>query len=370
MKKMSWILSAILISFLSFIGTGCSSRTSTAEANEAVEEKAASDVTLTAEATKTAGIETTEVAFRLRTRKIHVPGEIIFNPKRLSHVTARSAGRIEQLFAYRGERVQKAQILLLLYAQDFLSVQAEYLQAWERLKRFAGDPVERAAAQSLYESAKNKLRILDLTDEELAEVEKTGKLMTLLPVRAPLSGSIIESSLTSGDYVEVGASLFRIADLTIVWADVHIFEKDLATVRAGSDVILTAGALPGREFRGRLFQIGNVIDEKTRTVEALVELSNGDGQLRPGMFAEADIVSSLIGSVLVVPLASIQEFQNKQAVFVRTQDNTFAVRYVETGDAFEGSVEIVKGLSEKEPVVAKGSFFLKSEFLKKTLGED
>jgi len=370
MKKMSWILSAMLIFSLSFIGTGCSSRTSTGEAIEAVEEKAASEVTLTAEAMKTAGIETTEAAFRPTTRKIHVPGEIIFNPKRLSHVTARSAGRIEQLLAYPGERVQKAQILLLLYAQDFLSVQAEYLQASERFKRLAGDPVERAAAQSLYESAKNKLRILDLTDEELAEVEKTGKLMTLLPVRTPLSGSIIESSLTSGDYVEVGASLFRIADLTTVWADVHIFEKDLATVRAGADVILQAGALPGREFRGRLFQIGNVIDEKTRTVEARAELPNGDGQLRPGMFAEADIVSPLMSSVLMVPRAAIQEFQNKQAVFVRTQSNTFAVRYVETGDAFDGYVEIVKGLSEKEPVAARGSFFLKSEILKKTLGED
>jgi len=370
MKNLYRMFSAIMIFSFFYIGTGCSSRTSTGEMGEAVEEKAASEVTLTAEAMRTAGIQTAEAVFKPGVRTIHAPGEIIFNPKRLSHVTARSGGRIEQLLAFSGERVQKGQILLYLYTQDFLSIQAEYLQAAARLKRLSGDPFEKASAQSLYESAKHKLRILDLRDDELAEVERTGTLMTLLPVRSPLSGSVIESFLTSGDYVEVGASLFRIADLTTVWADVHIFEKDLASVREGEDVILRAGALPGREFKGRLFQLGNVVDEKTRTVEAYVELANRDGRLRPGMFAEADIISSLTNSVLMVPTASVQEFQNKKAVFVQTRDKTFALRYVETGDAFDGAMEILSGLSEKESVATSGSFFLKSELLKKTLGED
>jgi RND family efflux transporter MFP subunit len=370
MKNTSWILSATAILMLLFISPGCSSRSSTGDAGEAAEEKTISEVTLSPEALKTAGIQTEEAAFRPMARTIHVPGEIVFNPKGLAHITARSEGRIEQLLAYSGERVQKGQILLSLYSQDFLSVQAEYLQAAERFKRLSADSVEKSSAQPLYESAKNKLRILGLTEEELAEVGKTGTLMTLLPVRAPLTGTVIESSLTSGDFVGVGASLFRIADLSTVWADVHIFEKDAPSLRAGAVVVLRAGALPGREFRGRLFQIGSVLDGKTRTVEARVEFANGDGQLRPGMFAEADIVSPLGGSVLAVPAASVQEFQNKKVIFVQTRANAFTVRTVETGDALDGYVEILKGLNEKELVAARGSFFLKSELLKKTLSEE
>ena len=370
MKNTCWILSAFATLMLLFISPGCSSRSSMGEASEAAEEKTVSEVTLSPEALKMAGIQTVEAVFRPTARTIHVPGEIIFNPKGMTHVTARSEGRIEQLLAYPGERVQKGQILLTLYTQDFLSVQAEYLQAAERFKRLSADPVEKGSAQPLYESAKNKLRIFGLGEEELAEVEKTRTLMTLLPVRAPLAGTIIESSLTSGDYVGVGASLYRIADLSTVWASVHVFEKDLPSARVGAVVVLHAGALPGREFKGRLFQIGSVLDDKTRTVEARVELANGDGQLRPGMFAEADIVSPLLGSVLTVPAASVQEFQNRKVIFIETRANTFAVRTVETGAALDGYVEILKGLSEKELVAAGGSFFLKSELLKKTLGEE
>jgi len=370
MKKtcVSLFAPAILVAWL-FL-PACKTKSREEAIVQRAEETAPSSVTLTSEGVKTAGIQTAEAEIRPVIRTIHAAGEINFNPKRLAHVTARTAGRIEQLLVYPGERVQKGQLLLSLYSQDFLMLQAELLQASERFKRLQNDQAEQSTAKGLLDSARSRLRLFDISDAELDEIEKTGSIKTLLPVRAPLGGNISESAVTAGDYVELGASLFKIADLSTVWVHVHIFEKDLSLIRLGSEVALRAGAFPGREFRGRLFQIGTVVDEKNRTIEGRIELANPAGDLRPGMFVEAELISAAEAKSLFVPGAAVQDFQNKKVVFVRTGENTFVRRDVETGMTLDGFVEILKGLEIKEVVATNGSFFLKSELLKKGLEEE
>lgn len=370
MKKTCFSLLAMTILVSGLFLPACKTKSKDEAAAPPVEETSPSSVTLTSEAVKTAGIQTAEAEIRPVIRTIHAAGEINFNPKRLAHVTSRTAGRIEQLLVYPGERVQKGQLLLSLYSQDFLILQAELLQASERFKRLQNDQAEQSAAKSLLVSAQSRLRLFDILDAEIDEIEKTGSIKTLLPVRAPLGGNISESAVTAGDYVELGASLFKIADLSTVWVHIHIFEKDLSIIRPGSEVVFRAGAFPRREFRGRLFQIGTVVDEKNRTVEGRIELANPAGDLRPGMFVEAEVISSAEAKSLFVPGAAVQDFQNKKVVFVRTGENMFVRRDVETGMALDGFVEILKGLEKKEVVATNGSFFLKSELLKKSLEEE
>jgi Cu(I)/Ag(I) efflux system membrane fusion protein len=370
MKKTNLILWAGVILVIGLSLLGCRNHSAQETMAEAAAESTPSSIRLTPEAVKTAGIQTAEAGIRPVIRTIQATGEITFNPKRLAHVTARTAGRIEQLLVYPGERVQKGQLLLSLYSQDFLILQAELFQASERFKRLQNEQAEKSTAKGLLDSARSRLRLFDVTDAELNEIENSGSIKTLLPVRAPLDGNISESAVTAGDYVELGASFFKIADLLRVWVHVHIFEKDLSLIRLGSEVVLRAGAFPGREFRGRLFQIGTVVDEKSRTIEGRIELANPNGDLRPGMFVEAELISSAEAKSLFVPGAAIQDFQNKKVVFVRTGENTFAVRFVETGMTLNGFVEILKGLEKKEVVATNGSFFLKSELLKKSLGEE
>lgn len=368
MKKSHVIIIGILIIGLTL--AACKAAPEKAAASPSAEEKAPAAVTLTPEAVKTAAIVVVEAGFLPAVRTIHAPGEIIFNPKKLAHVTARTSGRIERLFAYQGERIREGQTLLLFYSRDFLSLQADLLQALERFKRLEAEPTEQAVARSLLDSVRNRLRLLDVTDEDLAGIEKTGIIEPLLPVRAPLTGSILESLAIAGDFVEFGVDLFRVADLSTVWADIHIFEKDLASVGPGTEAVIRVGAYPGQDFKGRLFQIGNSVDEKTRTVAGRVELVNADGRLKPGMYVEAELLSSKGGRILCVPAAAVQDFKNIKIVFVKTGENTFARREVETGISLDGFVEILNGLKDKEPVVAGGSFFLKSEILKKSLGGD
>jgi len=370
MNKTRWHFIVASILAFGFFLPGCRNQAPQSASPEAAGETAPTSITLTAEAAQTAGIETAEAGFRPVIRKIHAPGELMFNPKKVAHMTARTSGRVEQLYAYQGDRVAKGQTLLTFYSQDYLTLQAEFLQALEQTKRSSAEPEEKAANQALLDSARNRLRLLDVAEGELAQIENTGVIRTTLEVRAPIPGNIIESLIHAGDYVEFGVNLFRIADLSTVWADIHISEKDLALVWPGSEAVLRFGAYPAREFKSRIFQLGSVVDEKTRTVEGRIELANLDGRLKPGMYLEAEILSAAGSTALFVAGGAVLDLQNKKIVFIRTAPNTFVPREVETGIALDGYVEIVKGLKEKEIVVSSGAFFLKSELLKKSFGEE
>lgn len=370
MRKIKIFIPVLTVMIFALVFQSCKN-TGTGDAESAANEEAAPNtVTLTAEALKTAGIKVEPVQFRPAAQKIRVVGDIQFNAKKYAHITSRASGRIEDILAFPGDKVKQGQPLLNLYSPDFLSLQAELVQASERWKRLKGDDGEQATARALFESVKRKLTLLNVADEELAEIERAHTIRPLLAVRAPFSGSIIEGSAVAGDYVELGGSLFKIADLSSIWACVHIYEKDLSLVRPGSSVIIRVGALPGEEFRGSLLLVGDVVDEKTRTIEGRVEVSNLTGQLKPGMYIEADIISPVERKALFIPGAAVQDHENKKVVFIRTGENMFSLREVTTGRASDGLVEITGGLKEGESVVTGGSFLLKSEMLKKSLGEE
>jgi Cu(I)/Ag(I) efflux system membrane fusion protein len=370
-QPQSIILRLAALALAGLLTAGCKMKSAEEPAAaKPTSETAPTSVSLTPEALKTAGIQTAAAELRPAARTVRATGEILFNPKRVAHVTARTAGRIEKLFAYAGDRVQAGQLLISFYSKDFLSLQAELLQALERSKREGLDDAERRSAQSLLDSVQNRIRVLDIGEDELAAIEKSGRIITLLPVRAPIGGSVIESLVNAGDYMDAGVDLFRLADLSTVWVDLHIFERDLAAVRPGCDASIRAAAFPGRTYTGRIFQLGSVLDEKTRTIAGRVDLANPAGDLRPGMYVDAEIHAAAEEKALLVPAAALQDFLNKKVVFLRTGENVFALREVETGAAFGAFVEVRAGLKEGDVVATTGSFFLKSELLKKTLGED
>jgi Cu(I)/Ag(I) efflux system membrane fusion protein len=365
MKKKTFAHIAAAILVLTFGLPGCRPGSEGEVEDRAADPAVPSSVTLTSEAVRTAGILTAEAEYLPVVRTVRAPGEVALDPKRRANVTARTSGRIESLTAYPGDRVKEGQLLLSLYSPDFLMLQAELLQAAARLNAPLGDgPAERRSAEALVASIRDRLRTLGLADDDIAGIEKAGVLLALLPVRAPLAGTVLESPVTAGDRVELGASLFRIADLSSVRAVLRIYEKDLGSVRIGAAVLLRTASAPGREYEGRIFRLGNVVDVGTRTVEALVNLPNPDGELRQGLYVEAEIAVPSGANAVFVPEAAVLEIGERKIVFVRTGENVFTLRDVTTGPASGGRVEIVSGLKEREVVAAAGSFFIKSELLK------
>jgi len=329
-----------------------------------------SSVILSAEAVAAADLKIVSVAARLVERPIAAAGELEWNPRRVVHLTARTPGRLERVLAVRGDRVRRGQLLAEIYSPDFLTLQAEFLQAEARAKRHAGDAAEEGAARAVLNGARERLALLGLTAAEIDALAAAGAPRPLLAVRAPLAGTVTESGVVPGDAVELGTSLFRLADPSVLWACLHIQEKDLGALKTGAEVVLRTQAYPGEEFRGRLALVGDVIDAGTRTVEGRVEVANPDGRLKAGMYVESSTLAGGERRALVVPEECVQDDEGKPVVFVKTGERTFARRPVETGARFAGVVEIAGGLAEGESVVASGSFLLKSELHKSAMGED
>jgi membrane fusion protein, copper/silver efflux system len=371
MRHPQILLPALLVLSFSVAGMGCRNSPPGESGVHEEETNAPSTVSLrlAEEAVRTGGISVEPARAAEMARRLAAVGELDFNGRRLVHLTARTAGRIERLAAFRGDRVAEGQVLAEVYSQDYLALQAEVIQAAERSARLQSTPDARPALAFL-QAARAKLLPLGIGEPEIDDLISTKSVRPFLPVRAPFSGRIIEQDAVVGDGIEPGASLFLLADLTMLWAVVRIYEKDLAAVRSGVEVSLHTQAFPGEEFRGRLVTIAGVMDEKTRTVEARVEVANPKERLRPGMYVEASITAGEKRRRLVIPEAALQDFQSRPVVFLQTGPGTYELRLVETGERSGGFVEVLRGLAEGDEVVTSGSFLLKSEMLKTTMGDE
>jgi len=339
-------------------------------ATAAVEAAAPSSVTLTAQAVAAADLKTVSVTSRLVERRITAAGELEWNPRRVVHLTARTPGRLERVTAVRGDRVREGQLLAEIYSPDYLALQAEYIQAVARARRQAGNAAEEGPARAVLAGARERLSLLGVDDAEFKAIEASGQPLPLLHVHAPIAGTVVQCDIVTGDAVELGTSLFRLADPKVLWAGLHIQEKDLGALKPGAEVALKTQAYPGQEFRGRLALIGDAVDPSTRTVEGRVEIANPELRLKSGMYVEATVRPGGERRALTVPEESVQDDEGRPIVFVKTGDRTFTRRPVQLGERFDGVVEVVQGVADGEIVVTSGSFLLKSELRKAAFGED
>jgi Cu(I)/Ag(I) efflux system membrane fusion protein len=352
---------------------GGSEETAKAEAAEDPRDGAAANVVrLDAEQQQKAGIKIEPVASRALQETIAVPGRIVFNERRLAHLTARVAGRVEQVYAFLGDRVQKDALLATIYSQDYLAAQSEFIQAEERLKLTAtrSDSSELRTARSIYQSARRKILVMGATEKDLNEIAETNVPKTFLEIRAPLAGTVTEASEILGHVVEVGGTMFHVADLSKLWVLADIYEKDLAKIKPGLPAEIAVAAYPTEKFRGRLTTIFDVLDETTRTIKARVEVENPTGKLKPQMFATVTLQSGELANLIVVPEAAVQTEGDQRFVFVPQDDSSFVKRAVRLGHDLDSLIVILEGLAAGEKVVTEGAFVLRSELAKASFGEE
>jgi RND family efflux transporter MFP subunit len=326
-------------------------------------------VTMSQAAIGIAGIKIQVAELRSVPLLISAPGEITLNPRKVHHVTSRLPGRIEEVFAFIGDRVSKGRPLLTLFSPEFLSAQAEFLQARARLVGLdeALAPEDAKAARAIADSARTRLLILGLAEEEIKAIEESRAARNLLTVSTPLAGTVIESAAVAGDTLEAGADLFRIADLSSLLVNARIHEKDLGSVAAGVAAVVKVGAYPNLEFKGKLAQLSDLIDIETRTVIGRVEVGNDAARLKPGMFADVTLIIPSRTSSLLIPESAVQRIGGKTVVFVPAGERSFALKEIAAGSARDGWIEILSGLAPGESFVATGGFFIKSELLKESL---
>jgi membrane fusion protein, heavy metal efflux system len=346
-------------------------------------------VELTKEALRTAGVEVREVVPVTPSELIGATAVLELNGDRVSRVNPRVTGRCVSVNASLGDRVRSGQTLAQIDSPEVDQAWSDYMKAKARLdlatrnvtreetlfqKKVSPEKDLLKARQELGEAeadmllVREKFRLLGVdTGQVETNTNGTTHNHPLIPVPAPLSGVVVERSLTQGEMIGPEKMIFTIADLSTLWLMIDIYERDIGGIRTGMETKLSIAAYPGKEFRGRISYLGDIIDEKTRTVKARVTIDNRDGLLKPGMFAVASIDSAKgagAGKVIVVPEEAVFLDGSEKYVFVQVGDGRFVVRRVSVGSASGARIEIKEGLKEGDAVVVKGVFALKSELKK------
>ena len=276
-------------------------------------------------------------------------GTVTYAEPRREYVNARVMGWVEELYAdYEGKPVRKGEPLLALYAPELLSAQEEYLSAKQ-----LGD-------SSLVAAARRRLTLWDIPEDQIDLLDSAGKAQRTLVLRAPISGEIAEKRVIDGQAVQAGDNLFLIADRSLLWIDLAIFETDARMLGVGVPVDLTVHALPDRLYQGKVTFIHPSLDTTTRTLTARVEVKNRDGRLRPGMYVTARLAPAA-NRRLAVPLTAVLPTGTRQLVFVNRGDGRFVPRDVQTGARSDSLVEIVSGLRPGDEIVASATYLLDSE---------
>lgn len=231
-----------------------------------------------------------------------------------------------------------------------------------------------AKVTSTFEGRLTKLNF-DLNDhvqagEIMALVESPELLGRPLEIKAPQDGVIIERTATTGELVDKATAIYTLSDPTQLWAIAEVKERDIAAVKTGQDAMFTVLPYPQEQFHGKVVLVGNQVESGSRTLEVRIAVDNADGRLKPGMFADVEITTTILNDALLISDTALQTDGADQIVFVAQDGNKFEKRVVKLGEEQQGRVQILAGLKPGERVVTDGSFILKSEMLKGELGEE
>ncbi|MCG3124421.1 MAG: Cobalt-zinc-cadmium resistance protein CzcB [Phycisphaerales bacterium] len=348
-------------------------------------------VLASAQVAQTIGLEYEKLRAAPLVREIERNAELAYNGSRYARLSSRAPGVLAEIRKDLGESVTKGDVLAVVDSTDLGSSKSDLLQAIETFKLWdtnaareralveKGVGVEREALEAetrasesriAVNRARQRLRNLGLSKEQVAAVEQDGDTSSLLELVAPFDGTVVERAAVVGEVVELSKPLFAVADISTMWAQVDLAEADLAVVRTGQDATVSVDGLPGRSFTGRLTWISTQIDPRTRTLKARVELKNPEGLLRAHMFGRARIDAGESRQTVTVPKEAVQWEGCCNVAFIRSDDAGATFRPArlvlahDTGDRYE----VADGLQPGDTVVTRGSYILKNELLKNSVG--
>lgn len=320
-------------------------------------------VSITPERRQLIGVKTDLVKEIDVQKTIRTVGIVAVDETKVAHIHSKISGWIERALAKAtGELVRKGEPLLFIYSPELVSAQEEYLMALRSQKRLSDSSVKEifAGGSDLVEITRRRLKLWDISDDDLEHLAKVGKPRKTMALNAPFTGFITATKAIDGMYIEPRTHLYAIADLSEVWVIADLYESDLPYIKEGQRAKLNLSYLPGRTFHGRVDYIYPMLDSKTRTAKVRFVFPNKDLQLKPEMYANVDLEQNL-GRKLVVPEESVLDTGEMQVVFVDLGDGRMQPRMVNTGSRVDGFVVIEKGLHKGERVVTSANFLIDSE---------
>ncbi len=312
-----------------------------------------SNVTVSSRIQQNLGVRTAEVLMGSLSPQVSAVGNIAFNERDQAFVQARATGFVERLHVRATlDRVSKGQILAELYVPDWIAAQEEFLA----VRRMQG-----ADLAPLIDAARQRMRQVGMSDEQVRVVETSGKAQARVAVIAPIGGVLVELLAREGMTVTLGATLFRINGLGSVWAEAQLPESQAATVRPGTKVQASSAAYPGTALRGTVQALLPEVNAATRTLKARVELPNPGGLLVPGMFVNMKFLDLRTEKSLLIPSEAVIQTGKRVLVMLAEDKGKFRPVEVELGVESEGQTEIKLGLQAGQRVVVSSQFLIDSE---------
>ena len=303
-------------------------------------------VQLTPERMQSIGVKTGTVEYKQLSDDIRATGTVDINERLLSYVQVRFPGYIRKVFANATyQYVRKGEPLFTIYSPDLVATQQEYLLARQNQKALSASTVDgvAAGAESLSAAAEQRLEQWEVPQSEIAKLKETGKPVTDLTINSPVAGYITERNALPNMYAEPSTKLYTVADLSRVWVYAQIFQNDVGRVKPGDAAQITVDSYPGRTFSGQIEEILPQVDMATRTVRVRLAIANPGLKLKPGMFVNVDLKTSL-GRQLVVPASAVFQSGTRQLVFLNHGNGSLEPKEITVGPRVGDDFIVLKGL--------------------------
>lgn len=328
-------------------------------------------IEITPEQQRLMGVKTVEVLVKPLQKIIRTVGRIEYDESRLATVNTKFEGWIEKLYInYTGRYVKKGEPLAEIYSPELYATQQEFINLlkWKnsgsRVKgQGSGTEIDKMLsrdAESIIEAAKQRLRLWNITDEQIKKIEESEKPIRTLAIYSPVSGYVIQKTALQGMRVMPGERLFDVADLSSVWIISDIYEYELPLIKVGQTAKITLSYAPDREFQSKIDYIYPALSGETRTAKVRFTIPNPDGRLKPQMFTNVEVKIDL-GKRLAIPDDAVIDTGTRQIVYVDKGDGYFEPREVMLGLRAEGLREVVMGLKAGEKVASSATFLIDSE---------
>lgn len=315
------------------------------------------------------GVKTAEAAMKPMQKTIRTVGRIEYDERKLVTINTKFEGWIEKLYVdYTGRYVKKGEPLADIYSPELVATQQELLSALKWAKHNAERSTQYAElnnmfsedAEKIVDSARQRLNLWDITDEQIKKIEETGKPIKTLTVFSPISGYVIQKMALQGMRVMPGEKLFDIADLSTVWVISDIYEFDLPLIKVGQTAKISLSYFPGKDFSSAIDYIYPALAGETRTARVRFTIPNSSAQLKPQMFTNVEIKVDM-GKRLAIPNDAVIDTGTRQIVYVDKGEGNFEPREVILGLKADGVTEVISGLEAGEKVASSATFLIDSE---------
>jgi Cu(I)/Ag(I) efflux system membrane fusion protein len=310
------------------------------------------EIVMTESAAKLASIQTMIVSKGTPSKKVYLQGKIQADERNIALLTARFGGRIEKLFVnFTGQNVKKGEKLATIYSPDLVTAQRELLEAIS----FKG------SRPSIYTAAKGKLKLWDLTEDQISAIEKRAEPQLYFDILSPISGTVVMRHIAIGDYVKEGKALFKLIDLTKIWVLFDAYESDLPWIKMGDKIEFTVQALPGKTFSSKVTYIDPFLNAQTRVAKIRIEMPNPKLSLKPEMFSVGVLESKIAGdkNQILIPKSSFLWTGKRAVVYVKVPDRenpSFLYREIVLGAEAGAFYVVAEGLEAGEEIAVNGVF--------------